>query len=53
MEEGSTRPPRLAMIASSDVVPDAFTHETSAERLEWFKRGLKSGDPDQCDTFSE
>ncbi|GMR24315.1 MAG: neutral zinc metallopeptidase [Acidobacteriota bacterium] len=35
------------------VVPDAFTHGSSAERVEWFKRGLMSGDPDQCDTFSE
>jgi predicted metalloprotease len=34
------------------VVPDAFTHGSSAQRVEWFKRGLMSGDPDQCDTFS-
>ena len=35
------------------VVPDAFTHGSSAQRVEWFKRGLMSGEPDQCDTFSE
>jgi len=34
------------------VVPDAFTHGSSAERVEWFRRGLHSGDPDQCDTFA-
>lgn len=34
------------------VVPDAFTHGSSAQRVEWFKRGLATGDPNQCDTFS-
>lgn len=34
------------------VVPDAFTHGTSAQRVQWFKRGLDSGDLRQCDTFS-
>jgi predicted metalloprotease len=34
------------------VVPDAFTHGTSAQRVRWFKRGLSGGDPRQCDTFS-
>jgi len=33
-------------------VPDSFTHGTSAQRTRWFKRGLSSGDMDQCDTFS-
>lgn len=32
-------------------VPDSFTHGTSAQRVRWFKRGLDSGDIDQCDTF--
>lgn len=34
------------------VVPDSFTHGTSAQRTRWFKRGLSSGNPDDCDTFS-
>jgi predicted metalloprotease len=34
------------------VVPDAFTHGTSAQRVRWFKAGLESGDIAQCDTFN-
>ena len=34
------------------VVPDSFTHGTSAQRQMWLKRGLDSGDLRQCDTFS-
>lgn len=34
------------------IVPDAFTHGTSAQRVKWFKRGFESGDIRQCDTFS-
>jgi predicted metalloprotease len=33
------------------VVPDSFTHGTSAQRMRWFKRGLANGDMGQCDTF--
>ena len=33
------------------VVPDAFTHGTSDQRMRWFKRGYETGDPAQCDTF--
>jgi hypothetical protein len=33
------------------VVPESFTHGSSAQRVEWFKRGLNSGDLAQCDTF--
>ncbi|MGJ8724912.1 MAG: KPN_02809 family neutral zinc metallopeptidase [Roseibacillus sp.] len=32
--------------------PDSFTHGTSEQRLRWFTRGLKSGDPNQGDTFA-
>jgi predicted metalloprotease len=34
------------------VVPDAFTHGSSAQRVKWFQTGLKSGDVNSCDTFS-
>lgn len=34
------------------VVPDSFTHGTSAQRMAWFKRGFDSGKPGSCDTFS-
>ncbi|MGI9025294.1 MAG: KPN_02809 family neutral zinc metallopeptidase [Burkholderiaceae bacterium] len=38
--------------ARGTVVPDSFTHGTSAQRVSWFKRGMDSGDFRQCDTFS-
>ncbi|MFK3692834.1 neutral zinc metallopeptidase [Agrobacterium tumefaciens] len=34
------------------VVPDSFNHGTSAQRVEWFKRGFQSGRVEDCDTFS-
>ncbi|CAN1210887.1 neutral zinc metallopeptidase [Tumidithrix helvetica PCC 7403] len=38
--------------AKGNVVPESFTHGTSQQRVKWFKRGLNSGDLNQCDTFS-
>lgn len=38
--------------AQGRVVPDSFTHGSSAERVKWLRRGLETGDPAQCDTFS-
>ncbi|MEM9079694.1 MAG: neutral zinc metallopeptidase [Verrucomicrobiota bacterium] len=37
---------------SGRVVPDSFTHGTSAQRLRWFTRGLQSGDPNDGNTFT-
>jgi predicted metalloprotease len=34
------------------VVPESFTHGTSAQRVSWFKKGLTSGQIDGCDTFA-
>jgi len=34
------------------VVPDSFTHGTSAQRVKWFKAGLQGGQVSSCDTFS-
>jgi len=34
------------------VVPEGFTHGSSAQRVEWLQRGYQSGDPKQCDTFA-
>jgi predicted metalloprotease len=38
--------------AQGRVVPESFTHGTSAQRQAWLQRGLQSGDPAVCDTFS-
>ncbi|MGN2245098.1 neutral zinc metallopeptidase [Frateuria sp. GZRR35] len=38
--------------ARGTVVPDSFTHGTSAQRVKWFKTGLESGQVSRCDTFS-
>ena len=37
---------------SGKIRPDSFTHGTSEQRLRWFMKGLKSGDPNQGDTFA-
>ena len=34
------------------VVPDSFTHGTSAQRMKWFNAGLTGGDINSCDTFN-
>ena len=33
------------------VVPDSFTHGTSAQRVRWFRRGFEAGKIENCDTF--
>tara|TARA_Y100000780_G_scaffold152684_2_gene137568 strand:- start:3790 stop:4650 length:861 start_codon:yes stop_codon:yes gene_type:complete len=42
---------RLQQQSQGRVVPDAFTHGTSAQRVKWFRIGFDSGDPTRCDTF--
>ena len=34
------------------VVPDTFTHGSSAQRVRWFRRGYDSGKIEDCDTFN-
>jgi predicted metalloprotease len=43
---------RLQRMSTGHIMPDRFTHGTSAQRVQWFKRGLDSGDPNACDTFA-
>jgi predicted metalloprotease len=43
---------RLQEQAQGHVVPDAFTHGTSEQRVRWFKKGFDTGDINQGDTFS-
>jgi uncharacterized protein len=43
---------RLQRASSGRVVPDSFTHGSSAQRTEWLLRGLKSGKVDDCNTFN-
>jgi predicted metalloprotease len=42
---------RIMKRTQGHVVPDAFTHGSSAQRVRWFKRGLESGSLQACDTF--
>ncbi|WP_316840928.1 neutral zinc metallopeptidase [Pedobacter gandavensis] len=43
---------KLQKQAQGEVVPDAFTHGTSAQRMYWFKKGFDTGDIRQGDTFN-
>jgi predicted metalloprotease len=45
---GDDRPQRQSQ---GTVVPESFTHGTSAQRVAWFKRGFESGQLQSCDTF--
>ena len=44
---------RLQQQARGYVVPESFTHGSSEQRMRWFSRGMRSGDPALCDTFKE
>ncbi len=43
---------RLQKQGQGYVVPESFTHGSSEQRQRWFRRGLQTGDMNQCDTFS-
>jgi predicted metalloprotease len=42
---------RLQQMSTGRVMPDKFTHGSSAQRVMWFRRGMEGGDPAACDTF--
>jgi len=42
---------RLQKQAQGYVVPESFTHGTSKQRMRWFRHGIESGRPSDCDTF--
>jgi predicted metalloprotease len=61
MRATSTRASRAAAAIGDDriqkqtrgtVVPESFTHGSSAQRVRWFKRGMQSGRMQDCDTLS-
>jgi uncharacterized protein len=37
--------------SQGEIIPDSFTHGTSAQRVRWFRRGIESGQVDACNTF--
>ena len=43
---------RLQKMSQGRVVPDAFTHGSSEQRVRWFRRGMETGSLEACDTFS-
>ncbi|MBA3579354.1 MAG: zinc metallopeptidase [Gemmatimonadaceae bacterium] len=43
---------RIQRQTQGTVVPESFTHGSSEQRVRWFKRGIESGDVEQCDTFN-
>jgi predicted metalloprotease len=44
---------RIQKQVTGHVRPERFTHGSAAQRMEWFRRGMDSGDAGQCDTFAE
>jgi predicted metalloprotease len=44
---------RLQKMTQGRVVPDAFTHGSSEQRVHWFRRGLETGNIETCDTFAD
>ena len=48
---GAVGDDRLQRMGQGYVNPESFTHGTSAQRVQWFKRGFDSGRISSCDTF--
>ena len=42
---------RLQKMSTGRVSPESWTHGSSTQRMQWFRRGFEGGDPRQCDTF--
>jgi uncharacterized protein len=43
---------RLQRMAGQRVQPESFTHGSSAQRMEWFQKGFRSGKTESCDSFN-
>lgn len=50
---GAVGDDRLQMKSQGYVVPDAFTHGTSEQRMRWFSKGYQTGDPTAADPFTQ
>jgi predicted metalloprotease len=44
---------RIQRQTTGEIQPEAFTHGSSEQRVAWFRRGLETGDPNQCDPFKD
>ena len=42
---------RLQQRSGGRVVPESFTHGSSAQRVRWFRKGIEGGSLEQCNTF--
>ena len=42
---------RIQRMSGRSISPESFTHGSSEQRVQWFRRGLESGNPEACDTF--
>jgi hypothetical protein len=43
----------LQKMTQGYIAPDSFTHGTSQQRMDWFQRGLESGEMRACNTFGD
>jgi predicted metalloprotease len=42
----------IQKMSTGRVSPESWTHGSSEQRMQWFKRGFDTGRPDACDTFN-